>query len=432
MSKILPSRNSFFYSSFQNFTLILFFFTQLGFSQEEENSWKNHYISSEVLFGKTAPSNEFFPSASLHTGLSLGLGKKHLKSKSEWAYRLNYPKTGIRLGIKDMGNRDVLGYQFSILPYVEMPLFPKKKNPLSLRVGLGTSYFNKKFDEENNSLNHAVSTNFSWAFDLFFYYPILQSPTTNLRLGLGFSHQSNGHKKLPNNGYNSFLGSLNANFNFHKEERPSKILTHPSFKSSQNYYLMLETGWGENSLSLSFNQPKNVYALRLGVGKKINNTYRIGVGVFYHFYRHYYDYIRNNESLVQGEEEFESLKNHPALNASAFGVFITGEVILLNHIGLFAQIGVNLHKPSYGIDWRINEGWQDTPQEIPEGWVLGEYNSKYKIKKLISTRLGAKYYFTGVDTNPVHNFYLFASNNANLGQADFNEFGLGYIYNFKG
>jgi len=84
-----------------------------------------------------------------------------VESKSEWAYRLNYPKTGIRLGINDMGNRDVVGYQFSIIPYVEFLLFPNKKNPLSLMVGLGSSYFTKKFDKKNNSLNHAVSTNLS-------------------------------------------------------------------------------------------------------------------------------------------------------------------------------------------------------------------------------------------------------------------------------
>jgi len=431
MIKVLPVRKSFFYSPSQGLTLIIFLFTQLGFSQEKESSWKNHFISSEVLFGKTAPSNEFFPSVSLQTGLSLGLGKKHVKSKSEWAYRLNYPKTGVRLGINNMGNRDVLGYQFSVIPYLELPLFLNKKNPLSLMIGLGASYFTKKFDKENNSLNHAVSTNLNWAFDLFFYYPILQSKTTNLRLGIGYSHQSNGHKKLPNNGYNSFLGSVNANFNFNKEEYSSETETHASFKASQNYYMMLETGWGENSLALSFNEPKNVYALRLGVGKKINNTYRVGAGVFYHFYQHYYDYIRNNESLVQDEKEFESLKNHPTLNASAFGIFITGEVILLNHIGLLAQIGVNLYKPSYGIDWRINEGWQNTPQEIPEGWVLGDYNSKYKIKKLISSRLGAKYYITSLAKNPTQNFFISASINANLGQADFTEFSLGYIYNFK-
>lgn len=432
MSNALPIRNSFFYSSVKYFSFLLLLFSQLGFSQEKESSWKNHYISSEVLFGKTAPSNEFFPSLSMQTGLSLGLGKKHVESKSEWAYRLNYPKTGIRLGINDMGNRDVLGYQFSVIPYLELPLFPNKKNPLSLMIGLGSSYFTKKFDEENNSLNHAVSTNLSWAFDLFFYYPILQSPTTNLRLGLGYSHQSNGHKKLPNNGYNSFLGSVNANFNFYKEEPSSEAVTHPSFKNSQNYYVMLETGWGENSLALSFNEPKNVYALRLGVGKKINNTFRIGAGVFYHFYQHYFDYIRNNESLVQRGEEFESFKKHPLLNASTFGVFISGEMMFLNHVGFALQVGANLHKPAYGIEWRYTQGWANTPKEIPEGWVLGEYNTKYKLKKLITSKIGAKYYLTSLAKNPTQNFYISASINANLGQADFTEFGLGYIYNFKG
>ncbi len=92
------------------------------------------------------------------------------------------------------------------------------------------------------------------------------------------------------------------------------------------------------------------------------------------------------------------------------------------------MVGANLHKPAYDIDWRINQGWDNTPRDIPEEWMLGEYNSKYKLKKLIATRLGLRYYLFGNDSTPIHNIFAGASINANLGQADFTEVSVGYVF----
>ena len=164
-------------------------------------------------------------------------------------------------------------------------------------------------------------------------------------------------------------------------------------------------------------------------GQVLNNTYRIGVGFYYRYYDHYYDYINDNEFLVREGQEFSDLRDAPFLNASAMGLHLNGE-LLLNHIGIELQLGANLFKPSYRFDWRINEGWDNTPREIPDYWVLGEYTSKFKMKHLISARLGLKYYFFGTHTLQPHNLYVGAHINANGGQADFTELSLGYVYSF--
>lgn len=100
----------------------------------------------------------------------------------------------------------------------------------------------------------------------------------------------------------------------------------------------------------------------------------------------------------------------------------------MNHVGMEVQIGVNFHKPAYKIDWRINQGWDNTPREIPEWWELGEFDSKYEVKQAVMSRMGLKYYFWGTDKDPVHNIFAGFHINANLGQADFTEFSVGYIY----
>jgi hypothetical protein len=180
---------------------------------------------------------------------------------------------------------------------------------------------------------------------------------------------------------------------------------------------------------LPFNDKKNVYTLSGVYGRVWNNRYKLGLGINYRFYQHYYDYIKGNESLVNDGREFSHFKENPGWNASNIALTINGEY-LLNHIGIDLQIGINLHKPAYKIDWRINQGWDNTPREISETWMLGEYNTKYKLKQLISTRLGLKYYLIGTINKPKHNVYAGCYINANLGQADFAELSLGYVYAF--
>jgi hypothetical protein len=131
--------------------------------------------------------------------------------------------------------------------------------------------------------------------------------------------------------------------------------------------------------------------------------------------------------LVQEDREFEYFKKHPIWNASNIGLSLGGE-LLLNHFGIHLQVGFNLFKPAYKIDWRINEGWENIPRVIPENSniVLGEFDSYFKIKHIISTRFGLKYYLIGTEKQPRNNIYLGAYINGNLGQADFTELAIGY------
>lgn len=112
-----------------SFSILFFLNSQLTFSQVTKNSTTDYFFLSEVLIGKTVPANLHFPDIYMQRGISIGIGKNHKNNKEEWAYHLNYPKTGVAIGLSNMGNRDVLGYQFSILPYAEFPLLTlKEKN----------------------------------------------------------------------------------------------------------------------------------------------------------------------------------------------------------------------------------------------------------------------------------------------------------------
>jgi hypothetical protein len=134
--------------------------------------------------------------------------------------------------------------------------------------------------------------------------------------------------------------------------------------------------------------------------------------------------------MVRNGKEFDYFKSAPVYYSTNIGVSLNSE-ILMNHVGVNMQIGFNLHKPAYKMEWRVNKGWDNTPKEIPEGWVLGNFDGFYKVKELVAGRLGLKYYVLGTKKRPTNNIYIAAHINSNLGQADFSDISLGYLHSFN-
>lgn len=412
----------------------LLFSTCLFAQRSEDLNLSSHYISPEFLFGKTMPANTDFPETSPQKGFFLSFGKYQNNNPQQWAYRLNYPRTGLTLGFSDYGNTEKVGYSVTAIPYVEFDIFRKEKKDLHLAVGLGASYFNTSFDSITNLYNRAISTKFTWAFKMFVYYDVFKTDKVDWRLGGGYIHNSNGHTRLPNQGFNSFVISASAMIKYNTKRAISiqDSVIKPNFKRTTQNYFSIRAGLGQNVLSEVFNDRKEVYSVAVSYGKIINKTYKFGGGFFYRFYENYYDYIKNDEALIA--EEYPHFKEKPFAYASNYGIFGSGE-LLLNHVGFEFQLGLNISKPFYQIDWKLNQGYQ-WERELANGEtetvvVLGELNSYYELKRTISSRMALRYYLIGTNQNPVHNLYLEAALNANLGQADFTELNLGYVYGFN-
>lgn len=372
-------------------------------------------------------SNTGFPDTGIQTSLFTGIGWDHQNGLQEWARRLRNPTTGILLGVTDFGNRENIGYSITLMPYLELNPFSNQTTRWKLRTGLGASYLTEKYDPVNNPFNRAVSTNFKWSFRTLLFYDIARLEKTTWRIGLGYTHHSNGHTRLPNQGLNSLVGSLEADF--HGEARAGHLeqFTEDNVRlRTIQDYLTLRAGLGQNVLSEIFNDRKEVYTIEASYGKIINSTFKFGLGLFYRFYEHYYDYIKNEEQLVV--ELYPYFGENPFRYATNYGITGSAE-LLMGHVGVELNIGFNIYKPAYKIDWQLNDGYtyQSGDETII---VLGELDSYYEIKRSIPTRLGLKWYLISTNKNPRDNLFLGAHLNANLGQADFTELSLGYIRRF--
>lgn len=426
-----------------NLYTLLFFVSFFGNAQKDEVLLKkNNFIIPEIFVGKTHPANNGFPEMKLSKGISFHIGNYQQDNTQEWAYRLRFPKTGIVLSLTDYGNTSYVGYSFSLMPFLEIGFLKKTfKDRLHMNIGLGTSYFTQDYSGQpysyNNIIdnnNRAISTKLTWSFKTFIYYDLLNREKADWRLGVGFHHQSNGHTSLPNQGLNSFLFSISrlSNFSIQQKNTPDKqtLTTKIHNKSIQDYFTF-RTGIGVNVLSESFNDKKPVYTLAASYGKILNRTFKIGLGFYYRHYDSFYTYIENGEDLII--EQYPHFQENPYKYSSSYGVFISSE-IFLGHVGIEMDLGYNFYKPFYEVEWKLQQGfyWDfyDTDGTYETRYVYGELNTKYELKKAILSRLGIKYYLFNNNNNPSHNVFLGATINANLGQADFSEFNVGYVYRF--
>jgi hypothetical protein len=405
--------------------LLCLLFPSLGlWAQEGSNTHEpTLFLRPEILVGYTHPANKYFPKSTGQKGLFLSLLKSSSQSKSEWARSLHQPKTGFSLGFIDFGNSKDLGYAFSLMPTMELSLFQKKSDRWNVLYGYGGSYMNTVYDKENNPNNRAISTHLNWTFRSFISYDLVKRSPASWKIGIGYIHHSNGHTRLPNQGLNSYLLSLSADLNLKKSESDLNPLLSIGRQKERQGFFSFSASNGRNVLSEFFSERKDVYTLSVSTGRIYNGTFKLGVGAYYRFYEHYYDYIENGEALVMSLAPY--FQKNAFGYASCLGFMASGEV-MLDHVGIELGIGVNIYKPFYKLDWQLNEGFI-----YDEVFYPGELTWYYEFKRSISSRLGLKYYLLNNSRSPTNNFFIAAHLNANLGQADFSELSFGYVRNFK-
>jgi hypothetical protein len=414
--------------SFSIFILCLIFclFNVRAQTKGDKNPF---HFSTEINIGKTMEANTNFPQTELQKSAFISIGWNQQNKDREWAKRLRSPRTGLTMGYADYGNLESIGYSLSILPYIELYPFSKNAQRWRLKTSLGISYLSKQFDSVSNPFNRAVSTKYKWSFRTLLYYQLSKRKQTTWRLGLGYTHHSNGHTRLPNQGLNSLVATVEAEFmNKNNLEKLKPYIKDTTATRTKERYWSFRAGIGQNVLSEVFNNKKEVYSLALSTGKIINSTFKLGIGITYTVYEHYYDYINQGGELV--EEFYPIFADDPFLYASNLGVMAEGE-LLLGHVGAEFNIGFNIFKPAYKIDWQLNAG----TTFVSNGELvttLGELDSYYELKRSIPTRLGLKWYFISTKKSPAHNVFLGAHINANFGQADFTALSLGYEYRLKG
>ncbi len=370
--------------------------------QTNEPSMAVMSIAPELQFGLTLPSNMNFPERKIQKTLQINLSKTNYSSSKKWTSLLNYPTTGLAVSYTSFGNPDKLGTAISLTPFLEYHFKRQKLQKFSLKSGFGISYLNKLHDPTTNPFNRAASVHFNVNFYLLMNYKLKLGKNLPVRIGGGYVHHSNGHTKLPNQGFNSALVTISSDI-YRSHKKPiTEDNVKPIPRTFQTFF-ELKNGMGFQDFSPENHQKKYVWTYAATAGFIYKDTYRLGLGLSYRKYQHYQDYIVENQ--VEGFSE------KPGKYASNIFLFLNTEV-LMDHVSINIDGGLNLYKPFFETHYLLQEE---------------ELTFKYQLKKLFLGRMGLKFYLNNTQDLPDNNIFIGAHINSNLSQADFFEFSVGYV-----
>ncbi|PCI96241.1 MAG: hypothetical protein COB15_11145 [Flavobacteriales bacterium] len=387
---------------------LLFSFSSYCFGQDTIRP-NAHFIEPEFMIGKVLPmSNNFaFPSTGSQKTIALNYGFTN-NDTTKWGKYYNHAESGFMFLYSNLGNNQVLGHQYSILPFVTFRVFNKLKNPFKLKLGAGISYFTTRFDSLGNPHNEIIGSQFTWDVKVFLYKSIYKKGGFNLKFGVGFSHESNGHTRLPNLGVNSPMASITGQFYNQKEDNyfhPTRIKR--KNVSPKKYYVTLEEGLGfhdqDETEGPEMGNLKPVYSSDLSFAILFNKHIKLRTGFTYRYYKTYYDHIVENKT--------ERLIDNPNWSSSNLNFYI-GNEFLMSHLSIDVLLGINLHKPFY--------------QKFNPGTGIG-----VSLQKRMLTRIGANLYLINTHKLPKHNLFIGAHIKANMAKADYTDLTIGYTYNLN-
>lgn len=130
-----------------------------------------------------------------------------------WQLENNKPDYGVNFSFIDFGNPKILGYSFSLAPFLEIPLNKiEKRSRAVFKLSWGISYITKKFDVEKNHKNIAIGSNLNAYVQFRLFWNCILNKRSSLETGLSFTHLSNGRIQVPNLGLN--VVSMHLGYNF--------------------------------------------------------------------------------------------------------------------------------------------------------------------------------------------------------------------------
>ncbi|MCX6197628.1 MAG: acyloxyacyl hydrolase [Bacteroidetes bacterium] len=373
----------------------------------EENVQKQNPFVVDIHYsaGKVAPIYPNFPKSVFANGVEVFLGYQTYGSQ-RWHKLFNYPRMGLSFIYQDLGNREVLGQQFSIVPTVYFST-AKKENAkfyAEFRYGLGIACFTTPYDDVDNRHNNGAGSIVTWQYTVGANMNWKVDKRINVQLGAVWYHASNAHTQLPNVGVNNFavyFGLLAYPFGKFKRTHEKD-----SIGIDKKWHLNLRFGSGWHEMGNAFGpvggKKYPVYTASVYTTRRLAKAITAKMGFIYRYYPMY-------QTVLEQHKVYDSKL---VLRSSAFIVFL-GADFLLGHFAISLEAGINVYKPAFVSFHKYYE----KPNKID-----------FYTKQYLATRFGLNYYVRDPYLHPRNNVFVGAYVCANSGQAEFLELNLGYVW----
>jgi len=311
--------------------------------------------------------------------------EKQTDGRQLWESKYAYPIIGLSAWYSPLGGFEPIGSAIAVYPFINFPLVRNDVQSLNFRLGVGVGYLTNYFDRIYNYQNFAIGSHVNVAARLYLEYRRKITRLTNLSVGLGLTHFSNGSIKNPNYGLNLVTGTVSVSI----------------FLQKPNSYM--------NKMFLP-----ELYPFEFDGKKFLDADFSFAIA-------------RKNMSQVYGQ------------NFMVFG----GYANLLKRVSYKSAFGIGLDLVYDGSDKYILE-WNGTP--AANGWQLLKPGASVAYELIISRvsfLINFGFYLSGIERSEGDMYqrfslrYRFSRNyfaqlalGTNFGKAEYVGLGLGYRFNF--
>jgi len=240
--------------------------------------------------------------------VELNISKPTLGNKL-WHHENNFPDVGLSINVMDFKNKEVLGYAFTLAPYVEIPLnADNKRLTPHLRIVWGASYLTKKFDISQNSKNIAIGTHVNAFVQFRCFFVKFVGNNLSLEPGLTFTHYSNGNYNDPNLGLNVVSLSLGINFQGARAREISKSKVNDTLgltkRKSNELLCLMSVGRNQHNVG---DKIQTTRVLSLSYTKRVRNTHSFMAGSDLFYDDLYIDLLgKKNYPIVSTVDKFRA------------------------------------------------------------------------------------------------------------------------------
>lgn len=266
-----------------------------------------------------------------HTlGVELQFTKRVFPEPS-WSDAYRFPGIGFNALYMNLGNPEINGQVFALLPTFETGLGTNRKAQWTFRAATGIGWVTKRFDVYTNRSNLAMSSHLNGAMQLALTYH-KQIKTTLIKGGVIVTHFSNASARVPNLGINMpalYLGcsGLFAGRSRNEMNAEKELLRTP---------WMVYGTWATKQLNPGNPQHFNIFTLgtkRLISADKEHRYFRLGADLFLDKTHVYVKDMNRPLNTVRLDEMGE------------LG-FTAGYQLGISRVDFFADLGIYAYRPS--------------------------------------------------------------------------------------
>jgi len=362
-------------------TLILLglLWAMLGVTTTNAQQWGGE-VNGQV--GYNIPIHPHYPSIG-PPSYTAEVALLHRPKKRIWYALYGQPTVAFTAAYQTLGNQQVLGEAFYLVPSLDFNLFKAGRFSLQGRVGWGAGITTKKYDSFTNPSNIVIGSHINACVSLRARARYRLGKAWHLLLGGGITHYSNGRFTLPNLGVNIPFGQIGVQYLL-----PSKISTDslrqqltkdlPTLNQSFRPFLTIGLGFTEVETSRGPKYP--IYRFTVGVSRMMARISKLSVE---------FEYMYNNAVLAFDQHVGTVPYRH--FNYARLSFLVTHE-LLFGHWGFLTSVGAYLNNHRYrrspivtkiGFNFYLHNYFKHIPHQLWVGCHVRAYAGEAELVEFV-------------------------------------------------